>query len=259
MCNVVSSFGLSNRKEQEAEAKAKAEEKAAEAAEKSTTNSDREGSQTVVATIPKREPSLTPPPSTSEPSPPESSLKRTRSISVESDNEEELREALGAAGPSRSTVRALDFMTPTPKKPKIMSQPEYHETSGLPTPQTAQPMATISSSFDITPTPSRFTNASDEDLVQSFFGLLGAANVPLDDITKNQLHSTLLRHAKNIEGYKRDQKLFRFQAEARIAKLEADLKVKEIENENLIWQTVPRWEPPNSVMTFNAPNTASSV
>ncbi|KAF7446107.1 hypothetical protein A1F99_093980 [Pyrenophora tritici-repentis] len=219
MCNVVSSFGLSNRKEQEAEAKAKAEEKAAEAAEKSTTNSDREGSQTVVATIPKREPSLTPPPSTSEPSPPESSLKRTRSISVESDNEEELREALGAAGPSRSTVRALDFMTPTPKKPKIMSQPEYHETSGLPTPQTA-----------------RFTNASDEDLVQSFFGLLGAANVPLDDITKNQLHSTLLRHAKNIEGYKRDQKLFRFQAEARIAKLEADLKVKEIENENLIWQ-----------------------
>ncbi|KAF7567215.1 hypothetical protein TUN199_02253 [Pyrenophora tritici-repentis] len=177
MCNVVSSFGLSNRKEQEAEAKAKAEEKAAEAAEKSTTNSDREGSQTVVATIPKREPSLTPPPSTSEPSPPESSLKRTRSISVESDNEEELREALGAAGPSRN-----------------------------------------------------------EDLVQSFFGLLGAANVPLDDITKNQLHSTLLRHAKNIEGYKRDQKLFRFQAEARIAKLEADLKVKEIENENLIWQ-----------------------
>ncbi|KAG9381814.1 hypothetical protein A1F94_007468 [Pyrenophora tritici-repentis] len=224
MCNVVSSFGLSNRKEQEAEAKAKAEEKAAEAAEKSTTNSDREGSQTVVATIPKREPSLTPPPSTSEPSPPESSLKRTRSISVESDNEEELREALGAAGPSRSTVRALDFMTPTPKKPKIMSQPEYHETSGLPTPQTAQ---------DAPPpnlAPVR------RDLVQSFFGLLGAANVPLDDITKNQLHSTLLRHAKNIEGYKRDQKLFRFQAEARIAKLEADLKVKEIENENLIWQ-----------------------
>ncbi|KAI1515567.1 hypothetical protein L13192_11632 [Pyrenophora tritici-repentis] len=228
MCNVVSSFGLSNRKEQEAEAKAKAEEKAAEAAEKSTTNSDREGSQTVVATIPKREPSLTPPPSTSEPSPPESSLKRTRSISVESDNEEELREALGAAGPSRSTVRALDFMTPTPKKPKIMSQPEYHETSGLPTPQTAYDTPTR-------PFPSS-EPAPDEDLVQSFFGLLGAANVPLDDITKNQLHSTLLRHAKNIEGYKRDQKLFRFQAEARIAKLEADLKVKEIENENLIWQ-----------------------
>ncbi|KAF1833028.1 hypothetical protein BDW02DRAFT_570436 [Decorospora gaudefroyi] len=180
--------------------------------------------------------------------------------------------------PSKA-ARTADFTTPATKRQKLPWQMQPSGSSrahGLQTPQTErrtpgdpfalrrptaggalfapsqrgedeyQQTATPSSSFEGTPTPSRFKNAVADNLVTDVCGLLQTAHVHLNDETESELRSLLSKHAKNAEGYRRGRDVSRSTVKAkeakiteltyRISTLEAELEAEKATVEHLQWQ-----------------------
>jgi hypothetical protein len=187
-----------------------------------------------------------------------------------------------AETPSKA-ARTTNFTTPAPKRQKLPWQMESGSSSrnnGLNTPQTErrtpadnpfaskhptpggalftpssnvgadenQQTATPLSSFDATPTPNRFRNAVNEDIVKDVFDLLQNGNVRLPEPTENELKALLVRHAKNTEGYKRGRDVSRSTVKAKEAKiteltyrintLEAELEAEKAMVKHLQWEAL---------------------
>lgn len=181
--------------------------------------------------------------------------------------------------PSKA-AKTTNFTTPAPKRQKLPWQIEPGSSSrknGLQTPQTDQttlqdnPFASkyptprgalftpsktdadedqqveTPSSFDATPTPNRFSNAVNEDVVKDVFDLLKSSSVRLQEHTEKELRTLLVRHTKNTEGYKRGRDVIRSTVKAKEAKiteltyrintLEAELEAEKAMVKHLRWET----------------------
>jgi hypothetical protein len=181
--------------------------------------------------------------------------------------------------PSKA-AKTTNFTTPAPKRQKLPWQIEPGSSSrknGLQTPQTErrtpqdnpftskyptlrgalftpsktdanedQQIETPSSSFDATPTPNRFSNAMNEDVVKDVFDLLKGSSVHLPEHTEKELKTLLVRHTKNTEGYKRGRDVIRSTVKAKEAKiteltyrintLEAELEAEKAMVKHLRWE-----------------------
>ncbi|KAF1942615.1 hypothetical protein EJ02DRAFT_465644 [Clathrospora elynae] len=164
----------------------------------------------------------------------------------------ELKQVMAQIETPIKPARTNSFATPAAKRLKLSWQAEQSTAStahGLQTPQTDQrtsvnpfassyparggslftpsqvnedemhQIATPSSSFDSTPTPSRSSNATTEDLVTSVFSLLENSNVSLGDHTANNLRTLLSKHAKIAQGYKAGKNVSQATIKAKEAKI----------------------------------------
>jgi hypothetical protein len=97
-----------------------------------------------------------------------------------------------------------------------------------------------------TPTPSRYTDTSDDGLVQGVFGILQESSVRLGDKTESDLRSLLSRHAKTAEGFRRGRDVIRATVKAkdakiteltyRISTLEAEIEAEKAMARHLQWE-----------------------
>ncbi|CAN9342702.1 unnamed protein product [Alternaria alternata] len=168
-------------------------------------------------------------------------------------DDDDLNQVMVAAETPSKAGRTTDFTSPAPKRQKLPWQMESGSSSrniGLQTPRTQhksqvdnpfaskypttwsalftptsgpnadgnKQVATPSSSFE-TPTPSRFRNAVDEDVVKDVFDMLKNSNVPLAEHCEKELRTVLARHSKSAEGYKRGRDLMRSTIKAKDARI----------------------------------------
>ena len=168
-------------------------------------------------------------------------------------DDDDLNQVMVAAETPSKAGRTTDFTTPAPKRQKLPWQMESGSSSrniGLQTPRTQhksqvdnpfaskypttwsalftptsgpnadgnKQVATPSSSFE-TPTPSRFRNAVDEDVVKDVFDMLKNSNVPLSEHCEKELRTVLVRHSKSAEGYRRGRDLMRSTIKAKDARI----------------------------------------
>ncbi|KAI4661725.1 uncharacterized protein J4E78_004514 [Alternaria triticimaculans] len=196
-------------------------------------------------------------------------------------NDDDLNQAMVEAETPSKAARTTNFTTPAPKRQKLPWQMDTGSSSrnnGLQTPQTDRrspgdnpfaprhptpggalftpssnvdanehhQTATPSSSFDATPTPNRFRNAVNDDIVKDVFDLLQNSSTRLADSTENELRTLLVRHAKNAEGNKRGRDVSRSTVKAKEAKiteltyrintLEAELEAEKAMVKHLQWE-----------------------
>lgn len=104
---------------------------------------------------------------------------------------------------------------------------------------------TPSSSPNETPTPARFKNVSEQDIVRDAFGVLRDANVQMSEQTRKNLTAVLSRHATIAEGVKKGRDVARASITAKTAKvteltyrvstLEAELEAEKAKVGHLQW------------------------
>jgi hypothetical protein len=159
-------------------------------------------------------------------------------------------------------VKTSEFSTPPTRRrlPWQMDKTETLGTYGLQTPQTGHrtpnnpfapglatpqfdPLGTPSrhqsatpSSSAETPTPQRFKNIDEDDLVRDVFGFLQIHGVQLSPTTGTDLTTLLAKHSRAAEGYKRGREVSRkiivakeakvTELTYRIATLEAELEAE---------------------------------
>lgn len=235
-------------------------------------------------TTPSKRRSSPPPPYTAETGPSETSRKRRRTIDEGSNDEfgfeqvnesfnDELDRVLIAAETPNKAIKTSTLTTPSARR-KLPWQAEKSATScvGLQTPQTdcragGDPFnkrlpaptppsvakhdsnihrnTTSPPCFD-TPTPNRFKDVGENDLIQDVLGLLQAASVRLDVSKTNDLKALLSKHAHSAEGYRRGRDVLRTTIKAkdakiteltyRISTLEAELEAEKVAMEHLRWE-----------------------
>ncbi|OAF99145.1 uncharacterized protein CC84DRAFT_419324 [Paraphaeosphaeria sporulosa] len=130
--------------------------------------------------------------------------------------------------PTRFTAPGGSLLTPS----------RYHSSEEFGT-------VTPSSSPNETPTPARFKNASEHDLVRDAFDVLREANVELSEQTRRNLAAILSRHATIAEGVKKGRNVARASITAKTAKvteltyrvstLEAELEAEKAKVSHLQW------------------------
>ncbi|KAJ4296186.1 hypothetical protein N0V90_006230 [Kalmusia sp. IMI 367209] len=172
------------------------------------------------------------------------------------------------ATPSRSTRRKLPWQTddnpttgalPTPQTEQRTSNDPFPTRFSAPGGSMLTPSrcrqgddshtVTPADSPNATPTPSRFKDVGpapgDNDLVRDVFGVLGEANVQLNNQTRNNLTAVLSRHATVAEGVKKGRDVARASITAKTAKvteltyrvstLEAELEAEKAKVSHLQW------------------------
>ena len=120
----------------------------------------------------------------------------------------------------------------------MLTPSRYHPSEELGT-------VTPSSSPNETPTPARFKNVLEHDLVRDALGVLREANVELSDRTRRDLTAVLSRHATIAEGVKKGRDVARASITAKTAKateltyrvstLEAELEAEKAKVSHLQW------------------------
>ncbi|KAF2627982.1 hypothetical protein BU25DRAFT_448416 [Macroventuria anomochaeta] len=243
-------------------------------------NTRTEPSHTTPKTLSKRP--VSPPPYTIESGRGETSRKRGRATSIDLDDEygfeatdeafkNELDHVMTAVETPRKAARTGELATPSTKRTLPWNQIAANA-NGLQTPQTTRTVqadpfssrlsrslltpsrptdaahwtATPSSSPYETPTPSRFKDVGQDDLVRDVFALLHDANIKLSITTENDLHTLLSKHTKAAEALKRGRDVTRSTIKARDAKitelsyristLEAELEAAEATVKHLQWE-----------------------
>ncbi|KAF9736152.1 hypothetical protein PMIN07_002873 [Paraphaeosphaeria minitans] len=104
---------------------------------------------------------------------------------------------------------------------------------------------TPSSSPNETPSPARFKNVSEHDLVRDVFGVLRETNLELSEQTRRTLTAVLSRHATIAEGVKKGRDVARASITAKAAKvteltyrvntLEAELEAEKAKVSHMQW------------------------
>ncbi|KAF3046533.1 hypothetical protein E8E12_010648 [Didymella heteroderae] len=215
----------------------------------------------------------------------EPSRKRSRIVTIDSDDEyglgandegfnDELDHVSTQVETPRKAARTGDLTTPPTRRvlPWIMDKATVSNENGLQTPRTgriaqadpsssrlgsslltpsrptdaAQQTATPYSSPFETPTPHRFKDVGEDDLVQDVFTLLQDANIRLGPTTEANLRILLSKHTKAAEGLRRGRDVTRTTIKARDAKitelsyrvstLEAELEADKAMVKHLQWQ-----------------------
>ncbi|KAF2442613.1 hypothetical protein P171DRAFT_434083 [Karstenula rhodostoma CBS 690.94] len=168
------------------------------------------------------------------------------------------------ATPSRPARRRLPWQTDTGPQPSALPTPQTESRTSnelFPTRFSAPENSmltpsryrsskdfgtmTPSSSPNETPTPARFKNVSEHDLVRDAFSVLRDANVELNEQTRKNLTAVLSRHATIAEGVKKGRDVARASITAKTAKvteltyrvstLEAELEAEKAKVSHLQW------------------------
>jgi hypothetical protein len=158
---------------------------------------------------------------------------------------DELEHAVQRVETPCKAVKTSAFSTPTTRRrlPWQIDKPETSSAHGLQTPQTghrtpnnsfapglATPQsgapvtpskhqtATPSSSAE-TPTPKRFKDIEEDELVRDVFGLFQKQNIQLPPTTGTDVKALLAKHSRSAEGYKKGREVSRKIIVAKEAKI----------------------------------------
>jgi hypothetical protein len=166
--------------------------------------------------------------------------------------------------PSRPTRRRLPWQTDDDPQPVVLPTPQTESRTSnelfptrfsapggsMLTPSRYRPSENLgtmtpSASPNETPTPARFRNVSEHDLVRDAFGVLRDANVQLAEQIRQNLTAVLSRHATIAEGVKKGRDVARASIAAKTAKvteltyrvstLEAELEAEKAKVSHLQW------------------------